>query len=101
MASSTEKSQDPQEPQGRMRRGFRSFTREFVIPIVLALVFIQFVVQAFKIPSASMERSLRIGDFLLGLKFVYGAPMPFTDKRLPALTKPKPGDVLIFRYPGD
>jgi len=84
-----------------MRRGFRSFTREFVIPIVLALVFIQFVVQAFKIPSASMERSLRIGDFLLGLKFVYGAPIPFTDKRLPALTEPKPGDVLIFRYPGD
>jgi signal peptidase I len=101
MASSTEKTQEPRESQGRLRRGFRSFTREFVIPVVLALVFIQFVVQAFKIPSASMERSLRIGDFLLGLKFVYGSPIPFTDKRLPSLIEPKPGDVIIFRYPGD
>ena len=104
MASSTEKSQDPQDSQGstsRWRRGLRAFTREFVIPIVLALVFIQFAVQAFKIPSASMERSLRIGDFLLGLKFIYGSPIPFTHKRLPAFTEPKPGDVLIFRYPGD
>src|SRR5215216_4478873 len=101
MASSPAKSQDPQEPQSRWRRGLRAFTREFVIPIVLALIFIQFAVQAFKIPSASMERSLHIGDFLLGLKFIYGSPIPFTHKRLPALVEPKPGDVLIFRYPGD
>jgi signal peptidase I len=101
MASSPEKSQDPQESQSRWRRGLRAFTREFVVPIALALVFIQFAVQAFKIPSASMERSLHIGDFLLGLKFIYGSPIPFTHKRLPAFTEPKPGDVLIFRYPGD
>jgi signal peptidase I len=86
---------------GRARRAGRAFVRELVVPIVLALFFIQFVVQAFKIPSASMERSLLIGDFLLGLKFIYGAPVPFTDARLPALTDPRPDDVLIFRYPGD
>lgn len=86
---------------GRARKAGRAFVRELLIPVVLALFFIQFVVQAFKIPSASMERSLLIGDFLLGLKFIYGAPIPFTDARLPALTDPKPGDVLIFRYPGD
>ncbi len=85
----------------RARKAGRAFVRELLVPIVLALFFIQFVVQAFKIPSASMERSLLIGDFLLGLKFVYGAPIPFTNARLPALTDPKPGDVLIFRYPGD
>src|SRR6185295_10471358 len=62
---------------------------------------IQFVIQAFKIPSASMEDSLLVGDFLLGLKFVYGSPLPFSEKKLPGLTDPKPGDVLIFRYPGD
>ncbi|MCD6024687.1 MAG: lepB [Fibrobacteria bacterium] len=101
MASSPKKSQDPQESRSPWRRGLRAFTREFVVPIALALVFIQFAVQAFKIPSASMERSLLIGDFLLGLKFIYGSPVPFTHKRLPALTEPKPGDVLIFRYPGD
>lgn len=88
-------------PGGRTRKAGRAFVRELLVPIVLALFFIQFVVQAFKIPSASMERSLLIGDFLLGLKFVYGAPIPFTNARLPALTDPKPDDVLIFRYPGD
>ena len=86
---------------GRTRRLGGTFLREFVIPVALALGFIHFAVQACKIPSASMENSLRIGDFLLGLKFVYGSPIPFTDKRLPAFTEPKPGDVLIFRYPGD
>ncbi len=86
---------------GRWRKAGRTFTREFLVPIGLALIFIQFVIQAFKIPSASMEDSLHIGDFLLGLKFVYGSPIPFSDRRLPALTEPKPGDVLIFRYPGD
>jgi signal peptidase I len=101
MASSSEKSPGSPRAQGRWNRGSRALVREVVIPIALALIFIQFVVQAFKIPSASMERSLHIGDFLLGLKFVYGSPIPFTDKRLPSLTEPKPGDVLIFRYPGD
>ncbi len=88
-------------PPGRARRAGRAFVRELLIPIVLALVFVQFAVQAFKIPSASMENSLRIGDFLLGLKFVYGSPIPYSHKRLPALAEPKPGDVVIFRYPGD
>ncbi len=84
-----------------MQKLLRGLVREFVIPIALALIFIQFVIQAFKIPSASMEDSLLIGDFLLGLKFIYGAPIPFTDRRLPSIAEPKPGDVLIFRYPGD
>jgi signal peptidase I len=86
---------------GRTQRAGRAFVRELLVPIVLALFFIQFVVQAFKIPSASMERSLLIGDFLLGLKFIYGSPIPFTHARLPSITDPKAGDVLIFRYPGD
>lgn len=85
----------------KLRSAGRTFAREVLVPIVLALVVIQFVIQAFKIPSASMEDSLLIGDFLLGLKFVYGSPLPFSHKKLPGLTDPKPGDVLIFRYPGD
>jgi signal peptidase I len=79
----------------------RTFVKEILVPILLALVVIQFVIQAFKIPSASMEDSLLIGDFLLGLKFVYGSPLPFSHHKLPGLTDPKPGDVLIFKYPGD
>lgn len=90
--------------QGESRglRGIgRAFAKEILVPIGLALVVIQFVIQAFKIPSASMEDSLLVGDFLLGLKFVYGSPIPFSENKLPGFMDPKPKDVLIFKYPGD
>lgn len=80
---------------------WKTLNRELTVPLVMALIVIQFFVQSFKIPSGSMERSLLVGDFLLGLKFLYGASIPFTDKRLPAIQEPKPGDVIIFRYPMD
>lgn len=79
----------------------RWINKEIIIPLGLAIFVIQFVIQAFKIPSQSMEDSLLVGDFLLGLKFVYGAPLPFTDAKLPSLTEPDTGDVIIFRYPGE
>jgi len=83
------------------RTWLQAFLREVGIPVTLALIVIQFVIQAFRIPSGSMERSLLVGDFLLGLKFVYGSPLPFSDKHLPAVVEPKPGDVIIFHYPMD
>lgn len=75
--------------------------REILVPVALALVVIQYVIQAFQIPSGSMEDTLLVGDFLLGLKFVYGSPIPFTDDKFPALVTPERGDVVIFRYPGE
>jgi signal peptidase I len=80
---------------------WKALNREVTVPLIMALLVIQFLVQSFKIPSGSMENSLLVGDFLLGLKFVYGAPIPFTEKRLPAVAGPKPGDVIIFHYPLD
>ena len=79
----------------------KAFSREIIVPIVLALVVIQYVIQAFQIPSGSMEDTLHTGDFLLGLKFTYGSPIPFTNQHFPGYTEPKPGDVVIFRYPGE
>jgi len=68
----------------------------------MALIFIVYVIQAFKIPTGSMERSLLIGDFLLGLKFLYGSPVaPFSYAKFPSLSHPKVGDVVIFEYPGN
>jgi signal peptidase I len=77
-----------------------AFVREFAIPIAIALVVIAFAVQAFKIPSGSMENTLYEGDFLLGLKFVYGVPIPFTHAKIP-VSEPDTGDIVIFRYPGE
>ena len=82
--------------------GILRFGREMTSALVMAIVFIIYAIQAFKIPTGSMEKSLLIGDFLLGLKFVYGSPLvPFAYKKLPATADPKPGDVVIFEYPGN
>jgi len=78
----------------------KAFIREFAIPIAVALIVIAFAVQAFKIPSGSMENTLYEGDFLLGLKFVYGVPIPFTNKKIP-VSEPDTGEIVIFRYPGE
>lgn len=92
-----------EQPQKKfsLKAFLKSFTREIIVPIVLALVVIQYVIQAFQIPSGSMEDSLLTGDFLLGLKFTYGSPIPFTNQKFPGYTDPKVGDVVIFRYPGE
>ena len=39
--------------------------------------------------------------FLLGLKFTYGSPIPFSNQKFPGYAEPKHGDVVIFRYPGE
>jgi signal peptidase I len=67
-----------------------------------------FVIEAYRIPTSSMENTLLVGDFLLVNKFQYGATtprtIPFTDiaipfVRLPAFTAPQRGDVMVFEFP--
>lgn len=69
--------------------------------VVMALFFRQFAVQAFRIPSSSMEDTLLIGDFLFVNKFIYGAQIPFTKLRLPAVRSPERGDIIVFKSPTD
>jgi signal peptidase I len=98
--------QQPASNRRSERSGILRFFREMGSALAMALVAIIYIIQAFQIPTGSMEDSLLVGDFLLGLKFVYGAPLvPFSQelgikRRFPAVAKPKPGDVVIFRYPG-
>ena len=87
--------------RSRAKRAGRWLSREVLVPVIAALVVIQFVIQAFRIPSSSMEDSLLVGDFLLGIKFAYGAPIPFSDGKLPGVADPDTGDVIIFQHPGD
>jgi signal peptidase I len=80
---------------------FRETAKSIIWAIILALTIRTFVVQAFKIPSGSMEDTLVIGDHLLANKFIYGTRIPFTDIRILKLRDPKRGDVVIFQYPED
>ncbi len=72
-----------------------------IIAVVLAMAIRTFVVQAFKIPSGSMEPTLLIGDHILVSKFIYGISIPFLDKKLIQIKKPERGDVVVFIYPAD
>jgi signal peptidase I len=69
--------------------------------IVLFLVIRTFIVEAFKIPTGSMENTLLVGDFLLVNKAVYGAEVPVAHARLPAFATPGRGDVIVFLPPHD
>jgi len=80
---------------------FLEWAKSFTIAIILFLVVRTFLVEAFKIPSGSMEKTLLVGDFLLVNKMVYGAEIPFTGKHLPAIRHPQRGDVIVFQWPLD
>lgn len=89
--------------RSELKRARKSVVREyaeaFLFAIILTLFIRTFVVQAFRIPSGSMEQTLLIGDFLFVNKFIYGAHVPFTDAELPPVRQPRRGDVIVFKYP--
>lgn len=77
------------------------WVESIIVAFLLAMVIRAFVVQAFKIPTGSMRMTLLEGDLILVNKFIYGAKVPFTNYRLPALRQPRRGDVVVFIYPED
>jgi len=80
---------------------YREYAESIAIAILLALVIRTYLVQAFKIPSGSMEDTLLIGDHLLVSKFFYGTKLPFSDTRTLKVRDPRRGDVIVFEYPED
>jgi signal peptidase I len=81
--------------------GVWDWTRSILVAFALFLVIRTFLVEAFKIPTSSMENTLLVGDFLLVNKAVYGAEIPGTTVRLPAFASPSRGDVVVFNPPHD
>ena len=86
----------------KRKSGTREYASSMLIAVGLALVIRSTVVQAFYIPSGSMEDTLFVGDYLLANKFLYGAPVEVPGMRkplfrLPALREPRQGDIVIFR----
>ncbi|MFZ2949220.1 MAG: signal peptidase I [Desulfuromonadaceae bacterium] len=89
-------------PEPVKKKGLiREYAESILIAVLLALVIRTYLVQAFKIPSGSMEDTLAIGDHLLVSKFIYGTKIPFADKRVLTIRDPRQGDVIVFEYPED
>ncbi len=85
----------------RKKSVIREYAEIIVLAVALALFVRTFFIQAFRIPSESMEDTLLVGDFLFANKLIYGPKLPLVDWRLPAIREPKPGDIIIFKYPVD
>ncbi len=88
-------------PVWRAVRGVLEWAKSVSLAVLLFLLVRAFLVEAFKIPTGSMEGTLLVGDFLLVNKLVYGAEVPFTNRRLPAVQQPAHGDVIVFVFPVD
>lgn len=95
----------PRAPSRDMEMSFLhtvwDWTKSIAVAFVLFLVIRSFVVEAFKIPTSSMENTLLVGDFLIVNKAVYGAELPGTGIRIPAFAEPDRGDVIVFNPPHD
>lgn len=83
----------------------KSLFREYLEALLIAVIFATFartyVVQAFKIPSGSMEQGLLVGDHILVNKFVYGPTASALEGKLLPVRKPHRGDVVVFKYPAE
>ena len=91
----------PPTPQIKKKGKIRENVEALVIAVLLALFIRAFVVQAFKIPSGSMQDTLLIGDQLLVNKFIYGVKLPFTDLTLIPVKSPQRGEIIVFKFPED
>lgn len=84
------------------------WVRTLLVGVILVLVFRGMVAQAYQIPSGSMEQTLLIGDYIYINKMLYGSEIDIgiggrrlVHHRFPAIRPPRPGDIIVFRYPED
>ncbi|HEU5050298.1 MAG TPA: signal peptidase I [Gemmatimonadales bacterium] len=95
-ADATAKAPSAAGTKPREESALREWTKSILFAIVAWLILKTFLLEAFRIPSASMENTLLIGDFLFVNKAIYGAAVPFTDQHLPAFREPRRNEILVF-----
>jgi signal peptidase I len=78
-----------------LKKELYSWTLVIIVVLILRAVF----VEAYVIPTGSMEDTLLIGDALLVNRFVYGIKIPYTNIQLIPGRMPKRGEIIVFKYP--
>lgn len=101
-----EKKAQPKTPAQK----FWDFWKNLLFAAIAALLIKTFLIETSRVPTGSMETTIKVGDFLFVNKFIYGSSsprtIPFTNIvlpyfQLPAIREPKKGDIVVFEYPGD
>ena len=77
------------------------YARSFFPIFLIVLILRAFIVEPFRIPSASMMPTLLIGDFILVNKYDYGVRLPVINTKIIQYKEPQRGDIIVFRYPED
>jgi signal peptidase I len=85
----------------RKRSVAREYYEAILVAFILALFVRTFVFENFKIPSGSMEDNLLVGDHLVVNKFIYAPHLGTPLHRLLPYREPRPGDVVVFKFPND
>jgi len=99
MSESKPKESKPERakpPKKSLRRQSWEWVKSLAVALVIWLLLRTFLIEAFRIPSSSMEHTLLVGDFLFVNKALYGAEVPLIHARLPALRAPRRGDIVVF-----
>jgi signal peptidase I len=92
--------QSPPESRPQPIGIFREYAESGLVTAIIFLFIVTFVVQAFKIPTGSMENNLLIGDHLMVNKFIFGQNGGVLESLLPARAIRR-GDIFVFKYPED
>ena len=88
------------EPDNSYRKSTaREYFESICVAVILALFVRTFIVQAFKIPTGSMENNLLIGDHLLVNKFVFAPTLNAAERTLLPIDPIRRGDIIVFKYP--
>jgi len=88
-------------PEESRRPLLRRSTRHLIIVVTIVFFVRIFVGEASVVPTASMERTILVGDHLFMNKLLYGPEIPLTHWRLPRLKTIHRGDIVVFLYPRD
>ena len=86
----------PEQAKKSLKHATWEWLKSLAIALVIWFVLRTLLVEAFRIPSSSMERTLLVGDFLFVNKALYGAEVPLIHTHLPAIRDPRRGDIVVF-----
>lgn len=87
-------------------KALKKFWHDWLWPLLFAVLVVKFLInpfllEAYEVPTGSMEKTILPGDRLFAEKFTYGIHIPFTDRTILPLASPRPGQMVIFRSPHD
>lgn len=86
------------KPEDNMPKLFE-YAHSFFPIFFIVLVLRSFLIEPFRIPSGSLEPTLKVGDFLAVNKFIYGLRLPVFENKVLAVSEPKTADIVVFRWP--